>query len=259
MAAIDQGAGGGRPRRTRAAARAAGPRRPAVVIRRARDRASPAPAPPPPLPPLEALLAPEGRGVLEALVRRHGALASRLAAALAEGWRRADGEPPGPSDLRALLDAHGLLHAFERRERDAALHALRASGAVLARAAAALGMGAADLGALLERTGAAGEAEALREERRRQLRRRATLSERAHLLLGDAEALADLGLLGEVEADLARRIPEHLKALRAGGAASLSAALGRSLSLSRDEVAALSRRLGLDLSGGPGPRRGRPL
>jgi hypothetical protein len=203
--------------------------------------------------------------VLEALIRRHGARASPLARALAEGWRRADGAEPGEADLRALLDAHGLLHSFQRRERDAALHALRASGGIRHGAAAALGIAPEAFDALLARSGAEREAEALRDERRREIRRRATLSERAHLLLAEAERLADLGILDEVGADLAKRLPEHLRALRAGGAASLEAALGRSLSLGREEVRALGRRLGLDLGDGdpsaaPGTARppGRP-
>lgn len=247
MAAIDEES----PRRRRAPHR-----RPSVVIRRARDRArcEPGPGAPPPLPPLDALFAPEGRGVLEALLRRHGARASLLARALAEGWRRADGSEPGEPDLRALLAAHGLQRSFERRERDAALHAVRAAGGVLQRAAAALGIQGSDLEALLRRTGASTEAEALREERRRELRRRATLSERARLLLADPERLGDLGVLDEFLADLRQRLPEHLKALRAGGAASLPSALARSLSLERPEVAALARRLGIDL--GPPPPAG---
>jgi hypothetical protein len=242
MAGMDERA----PRRRRSPA--AG-RRASVVIRRARDRggSQPGPPSPPPLPSLDELLAPEGRTSLEALLRRHGARASHLVRALAQGWRRADGSPPGEPDLRALLEAHGLRRSFERRERDAALHAVRAAGGVLRRAADALGIAAGDLDALLRRTGGAAEAEALREERRADLRRRATLSERVRLLLAEAERLADLGLLDEFEADLRQRLPEHLKALRAGGAASLAAALGRSLSLERAEVASLAGRLGLDL------------
>jgi hypothetical protein len=236
---------------------AKGPRRAPVVIRRARDRAPPPPAAPPAVPFLDGLLAPEGRAVLEALIRRCGARAAHLVRALARGWRRADGEPPGEADLRALLDAHGLSRAFERRERGAALHALRAAGGVLRAAAASLEIEPAALEALLARTGAAEEAEALRRDRRRELLRRATLSERARLLLAEPERLADLGILAEVEADLARRLPDHLEALRAGGAGPPAAALGRSLSLRREEVAELARRIGLDL--GARPRRARPL
>jgi hypothetical protein len=278
MAGMDEGA------RRRRRAPAPG-RRASVVIRRARDRRPPGPPSAPPLPSLDGLLAPEGRATLEALLRRHGARASHLVRALAEGWRRADGSPPGEPDLRALLDVHGLRRSFERRERDAALHAVRVAGGVLRRAAASLRIAPGDLDALLRRTGGSGEAEALREARRAELRRRATLAERARLLLADAERLEDLGLLEEFEADLRQRLPEHLKALRAGGAASLASALGRSLSLERAEVASLAGRLGLGLEpqapraappaaagrprrpgapaphpgGRPGPRRRSPL
>jgi hypothetical protein len=246
------------------------PARPTVVVRRARDRAPEVPAPAPSLPTLEALRAPAGRTVLERLVRRHGARRAALAAALAERWRRPDGLAPGQADLEALLDHHGLLRAFLRRERDELLHALRAAGGMRARAAARLGMDAAGLDAALDRVGAGAEAERIREARRADLRARGTLAERAALLLREEERLADLGLLAEFERDLAGRLPGHLRAL-AAGPGPLAPRLAASLGLSRAEVTALAARVGIPLGapgGGParpgagpprpGPRRPRP-
>jgi hypothetical protein len=228
------------PRR-RAARAAAGPR-----VRRARDR-QPAPVEPGrALPLLDELYRAGGRSVLERLLRRCGAVRPALLSALAGGWRRGDGLPPDEGDLAALLDAHGMARAFERRERAGLLHALRAAGGVRSRAAAALGMTADAYATALRRLGAGGEAEAVREERRAALRRRATLSERARLLLADEERLGDLGILDELLADLRERLPEHVRALGAAGDA-IPAALGRSLALSRPAVEALARRLGLRL------------
>ena len=231
-----------RPSRRRTARAAAGPR-----VRRARDRQSPSvePGPTPPL--LDELFRAGGRSVLEQLLRRRGAVRPALLSAIAEGWRRGDGLPPDEADLDALLQTHGMARAFERRERAGLLHALRAAGGVRSRAAAALRMTADSYGVALRRLGAEAEAEAVREERRAALRRRATLSERARLLLADEERLGDLGILEELLADLRARLPEHVRALQATAAGALPAALSRSLSLSRPAVEALARRLGLRL------------
>lgn len=247
--AAERRAASGRPRGpTR---RAAG-----VVVRRARDQVAPASAGPAPLPLLDELWLAEGRAALERMVRRLGARRPALLEALAQGWRRPEGTPPGEADLQALLDHHGLARAFGRRERALLLHALRAAGGVRVRAAAALGLPPDDIEPALRRLGATAEAEVIREERRRDIRRRGTLAERARLLLSDEERLADLGLLEEVAADLRARLPDHLTALRASRPVSLAGALGRSLSLSRPAVDALARRLGLDL--GPVPGAARP-
>lgn len=252
----------GAPSPHRAGTRRTAParRQRAPVIRRARDRAAPEPSPAPRLPSIDRLHAPEGRAVLEALVRRHGARAALLARELAAGWLRPDGAPPGEEELRALLDTHGMARAFARREREGALHALRAAGGVKRRAAAELGLDLPGLDRLLARHGAAGEAEDIREERRRELRRRATLSERARLILAESERLEDLGLLEEFEADLRARLPDHLRALRAADRGPVLPALSRSLALSRESVEVLVRRLGLALAPPPpaaaGPRTG---
>jgi hypothetical protein len=228
---------------------------PRLVIHRARDRT---PDEPPALvqpPPIEELRHPAGRAVLERMIRRLGARRAALEAELATGWRRPDGSAPGKEDLAELLDLHGLARAFERRERDEALHALRAEGGFRSRAAARLGLDLASFEATLVRLGAADDAERIREERRRDLRARATLTERAHLLLDAADRLADLGIAEEVEADLRRRVPEHLRALAASGEPA-STGLARTLSLSPESVAALAARLGLELgawTAPPGP------
>jgi hypothetical protein len=215
-------------------------------VRRARDRVPATPRPPPPLPTLDALRAPGGRSVLERLVRKHGARRAALAAALAQGWRRPDGLSPGEADLAELLEHHGLARAFARRERDEVLHVLRAAGGLRGRAAARLGTDPEGLDAALARLGATAEAEAIRAERRADLRARATLAERAALLLREGERLADLGLLGEFERDLAERLPGHLRAL-AAGSEPLAARLSGSLGLSRAEILSLTTRLGIAL------------
>jgi hypothetical protein len=245
----------------RPARRQAGRKRPpaaSVRIRKARDRVAKAPAAPPLLPLLDELFQAEGRAVIEGLIRRRGALTRPIVRALAGGWRRADGEEVGEGDLRALLDVHGLARAYARREREAALHALRAAAGSLSGAANALEMTAPELAALLDRTGATAQAESIRSARRKEIRLRGTLTERVQLLLRQPEALADLGLLEEFEADLRARLPEHLRALRAGGGADLALALGRSLSLERSAALALLGRLGLDLSSVPVRQPGAP-
>jgi hypothetical protein len=219
----------------------------AVIVRRARDRASPAAATVPALPGLEALRAPSGRNVLERLMRTHGARRAAIARALAAGFRREDGSAPTEADLADLLQLHGLQRAFERREKDEILHALRAAGGVRATAATRLGADVPGLEAALDRLGARRDADAIREERRADLRSRATLSERVGLLLHDTERLADLDLLRELEEDLRRRLPEHVRALATTGER-LVAALSRSLSIAPAEAEALAARFGLALA-----------
>jgi hypothetical protein len=235
------------------------PRGPGVVIRRARDLPPARPAAPPPKPPLDELLRPEGRAVLERLVRVHGARRAAIAQALAGSWRRPDGGVPGDEDVERLLDHHGLVRAFERRERNDLLHALRAAGGVRARAAVRVGLGVEGLDAALARLGALDEAERIREARRADLRGRATLSERVRLVLADEERLRDLGLLAEFEDDLRARLPEHLRALRRT-ASPIAPALARSLSLTPWEARALGTRFGLAVEAprSPPPRSPTP-
>jgi hypothetical protein len=239
------------PRRSRA-----GKRRPAPpVIHRKRDSAPP----PPPLSPaprtLKDLWLPPGRALLGQLIRKQGARRPFLLAALA-GWRRLDGGSPDDADLSALLDHHGLARSFAHRERDELLHALRASRGDLAAASLRAGFSREGYQAALDRLGGAADAERIRDERRAELRARATLAERCRLIAEDAEQIADLGLLAEIEEDLRARLPEHLRAVRAGGSAgSLPEALARSLALPEPAAFALARRLGLDLGATAPPRR----
>jgi hypothetical protein len=233
-------------------------RGPGVVIRRARDAAPAAPPAPPAEPLLDELLLPEGRGVLERLVRRHGARRHSIVAALA-AWRASGGAVPGDADLSRLLDHHGLARTFARRERDELLHALRAAGGVRATAASRLGIEPPALVAALERLGATAAAERIRQERRAVLRARATLAERVRLVLSDAARLEDLGILSEVEEDLRRRLPELVRALRAADAP-LHVALSKSLSVTPTEARALADRYGLPAGASrpPGPPRPPP-
>jgi hypothetical protein len=228
-----------------------------IVIHRARDRVVGPSAAPAPLPTTDALRAPEGRAVLERLVRSHGARRPAILAELAAGWRRPDGAPPGDADLAALLDHHGLSRAFERRERDELLHEVRAAGGLHTRAAERLGCDRAGLAAAIERLRLAGEVERIRDERRADLRARATLSERVHLLVDDEDRLRDLDLLAEFEHDLRGRLPEHVRALRLAGAP-LEPALARSLAIDLRAAGALARRFELDLGPAPGPRAPEP-
>ena len=231
-------AGRGRSKKAKAAG---------IVVHRARDRIVALPAPPPPAPPsLDDLRRDEGRAVLERFLRRHGGRRAAILAELRAGWRGPDAAVPSEADLAALLDLHGLARAFEHREHDELLHALRAAGGSRAAAAARLGLDEAGLDASLARLGATADAERIREERRSDLRAQATLSERVHLLLAQEERLRDLGLLAEFEADLRARVPEHLRALRAGREP-LAPALSRSLSLPFGALHALASRLGLAL------------
>jgi hypothetical protein len=222
------------------------------VIHRARDRVSPAREDPrDPRRPLEELLRPEGRSVLERLVRRSGATRARLQGALGEAYRNPEGGPVRPDQLEALLREHGLARAFERRERDETLHAVRAAGGLLGAAAERLGLDAAGLAAAVARLGIGAEVERIRDERREDLRARATLGERARLLADEEPRLSDLGLAAEFEADLRARLPEHVRALRASGEPLLPA-LARTLSLPRAAAEALAARCGVDPSG-PSP------
>jgi hypothetical protein len=221
-------------------------RRAQVVVRKL-AAATPATAlQPPRLPLIETLLLPAGRGELERLIRTHGGRRPRLVAAIAATYRRANGAPPGDADLDTALEHHGLARAFGRRERDELVHAVRAAGAVLAQAAAALGHDLASLGAAITRLELDADVKRLREARRRDLRSRATLSERALLLVGNADKLADLDLLEEFERDLAKRLPDHLRALSTTGEP-LELGLARTLALPVASVKELLARLGVEL------------
>lgn len=223
-----------------------------VVVRKPSPAAAPPPPPPAALALLDELLLPPGRNALERLVRRHGGRRPALLAALAASHRRADGGVVGEGELDRLLTHHGLARAYQRRERDEVLHAVRAAGGVLARAAAALGFDGPGLVAAVARLGAGAEVEAVRAARRSELSSRATLSERVHLVLSDADRLADLGLLEPFLEDLRARLPEHLRALR-GTRGPLALALATSLSLPPGGVADLAARVGVDLSRPPPP------
>ena len=228
-------------------------RRAQVVVRKAATAAPPEPPAPARLPLFEELLLPAGRAELERLIRRHGGRRPRLVAAIAATHRRADGAAVGDAELDAALEHHGLERAFERRERDELLHSVRAAGAVLGQAAAALGHEASSLAAAISRLGLEADVKRLREARRRDLRARATLAERAQLLVGSADRLADLELLEEFERDLKKRLPEHLRAL-AGTGVPLELGLTRSLSLPATALRPLLERLGVELrTPPPGP------
>jgi hypothetical protein len=235
------GARAARPRR--GARRPAGP-----VVHRKRDQLAAEPPRPATAPALERLLEPEGRAVLERLLREHGARRAFLLGELAR-WRRADGAAPTDADLDALLDHHGLARAFAHRERDELLHSLRAARGDRAAASAQVGLSPEAYQQALERVGAAGEAERIRDERRADLRARATLAERCRLVTAEPERLQDLDLLAEFEADLRVRLGEHVRALRAGAAGRLVSTFARSVSLEVPDATALAARLGIDLAG----------
>jgi hypothetical protein len=243
-------------RRGRGPARAArGPN-----IRRAADRAGEPPPPEPLRLPLDDLYREEGRAELERMVRRLGANRLALLAELGATWLHGDGTPAGADDLRDLLVHHRLARGFEERERALLLHQLRKAGGVRVRAARDLGWTVEDLDGAVRRLGLGGPVSALREARGRALLGKATLAERARLLDEEAEALEDLGLAGELEEDLRRRLPEHLRALGSGVTRGSSrAALARSLSLSREAVDRLAERLALGLPSGPQTRDDRPV
>jgi hypothetical protein len=234
-----------RPAAAAPAGRRKGKARLQVIVR----KKAPAPAtaaPPPPLPLLDELLLPAGRAALERLVRAHGGKRPALLSALAAGHRRPDGAALDDADLERLLEHHGLGRAFARRERDEVLHAVRAAGGVLARAAAKLGYEPAGLAAAAARLGCAADVAAIRAAKRRDLAGRATLSDRARLVLADPERLAELGLLGPFEAELRARLPELLTVL-GRSEEPLALALARSLSLPVKGVREVAVRLGLDL------------
>ena len=240
------------PRAAGRAPRASGPR-----IRRVRDRSPGVEEAPASLPRLDELFREEGRAVLERALRRRGASRPLLAAALSAGWRRGDGSVPGPEDVDRLLEHHGLARAFQERERALFLHTLRRHAGVRPLAAAALGYDVPGLDAAVLRLGLEGPVEALRAQARRDLLRRATLAERARLVTARGEALADLDVLEEMDEDLRRRLPEHVRALRAGGSSlPLGLALARSLSIGQDDAEALAARLGVPLDGPAGAARG---
>jgi hypothetical protein len=221
--------------------------RPPFVVRRASEaRASDAPGPPA-VPLFDELLLDEGRAVLERLIRRHGGKRARLVEALAAGWRRPDGQPAGGEELDRVLAHHGMAHAYELRERDETLHAIRAAGGVLLRAAAEVGLDRSGLEAALERLGVRAESDRIREQKRQALRARGTLTQRTHLLLDETERLTDLGLLEEFSQDLATRLPDHLRALTTGRFESTAESLGQSLSLDPRGVERLLQHTGVRL------------
>jgi hypothetical protein len=226
------------------AGRRRGKARGSVIVRK-KGPALPHPAPLP-LPLLDELLLPPGRAALGQLVRAHGGRRPALLTALAGSHRRPDGRALADADLERLLEHHGLTRSFARRERDEVLHAFRAAGGVLSRAAAALGYDEAGLSAAVVRLGCVGEVEALRAGKRRDLAGRATLSDRARLLVADPEKLRDLGLLEPFESELRARLPELLQVLGRSGEP-LAMALARSVALPVKGVRELATRLGFEL------------
>ncbi len=243
-------------RESRTARGPSGPR-----IRRVRDRVEAVPSSPAALPPIELLFQEAGRSTLGRMVRRRGANRAGLLGELAAGWA-AGSAPPSDADLDRLLAHHGMARGFAERERALLLHAFRKFGGVTPRVARALGAQVADLRAAIARLELGAAIEAIRDARRKGLDRKGTLAERARLLDEEEETLADLGLLPGFEADLRRRLPEHLRALAGGGRPPSAADLGRSLSLSRSAVDRLVARFTLPLRPAPperpGRREGRP-
>lgn len=217
----------------------------AVIVRKRAPAPDPAP-PPPPRPVLDELLLPAGRGALERLLREQGGRRPALLASLTGSHRRPDGLPLGDADLDRLLEHHGLARSFARRERDELLHAVRAAAGVMARAARALGFDESGLAAAVDRLGCRDEVDSFRAGKRRDLAGRATLSDRARLVIADPEKLRELGLLEPFEAELRARLPELLTALARSGEP-LAMALARSIGLPVRGVRELAVRLGLDL------------
>lgn len=217
------------------------------VVRRAAQKGPVSEPPPRSLPLLDELMLEEGRAVLTRLVRQLGARRARICAALSAGWRRPDAFPISPEDLDRLLHRHGMARAFETRERDEILHAVRAAGGVLAAAAGQLGIDRPSLEAALDRLGARSDAERLRDRRRRELRSRGTLTQRAHLILDEGEQLADLGLLEEFVGDLRERLPDHLRALGGPAVESVAEGLCRTLTLDSRGVERLAHVTGIRL------------
>jgi len=250
----------GAPRAGASRRKAGGAPRPASAprIRRVKDVVavlSPSPAP---LPHLDGLYRESGRGEIGRLIRRLGANRVAILSDLASRWSNGGGSPPGSADLDRLLEHHGLARGFAERERALFLHAVGKHGGVVIRMARELGMAPEDVRGAVDRLELRPAIESIRDARRRRLERKATLSERARLLDEEADALADLGLLAGFEADLRRRLPDHLRALAVGGRSPSSADLGRSLSLSRSAVDRVVAHFGLRLRASPPERPERP-
>ena len=250
----------GAPRAGASRRKAGGAPRPASAprIRRVKDVVavlSPSPAP---LPHLDGLYRESGRGEIGRLIRRLGANRVAILSDLASRWSNGGGSPPGSADLDRLLEHHGLARGFAERERALFLHAVGKHGGVVIRMARELGMAPEDVRGAVDRLELRPAIESIRDARRRRLERKATLSERARLLDEEADALADLGLLAGFEADLRRRLPDHLRALAVGGRSPSAADLGRSLSLSRSAVDRVVAHFGLRLRASPPERPERP-
>jgi len=243
---------------TRAGRRKAGSApRPASAprIRRAQDLASdPPPGPVAPLPHLDELYRESGRAEIGRLVRRLGGNRLAILADLASRWSDAAGSPPSSADLDRLLEHHGLARGFAERERALFLHAVGKHGGVVVRMARELGMAPEDVRGAIDRLQLRPAVDSIRDVRRGRLERKATLSERARLLDEEADALADLGLLAGFEADLRRRLPDHLRALAVGGRSPSAVDLGRSLSLSRGAADRLVTHFALKLRPSPPER-----
>jgi hypothetical protein len=243
---------------TRAGRRKAGSvPRPASAprIRRAHDlAAAPPPGPVAPLPHLDELYRESGRAEIGRLVRRLGGNRLAILADLASRWSDAAGSPPSSADLDRLLEHHGLARGFAERERALFLHGVGKHGGVVVRMARELGMSPEDVRGAIDRLELRPAVDSIREVRRGRLERKATLSERARLLDEEADALADLGLLAGFEADLRRRLPDHLRALAVGGRSPSAVDLGRSLSLSRGAADRLVTHFALKLRPSPPER-----
>ncbi len=151
--------------------------------------------------PFEALLKPETKSAIEALVEQ---VPHRIALlrTLDQGYTGRKAQPLTVEEVEQVLKRHELLRLVEKREREAIIAALGEARGASGKAAHALGMKDTELAAIIDQLGLEREVGELRERFVREALSPRNLSYRLELL-ARTRYLEDLGL--------ERRFPEALK------------------------------------------------
>ncbi len=142
--------------------------------------------------PANELFDPQSKDLLEGLAEQHPHRYA-IHRALAAAYAGRAGSVLGVPDTLEALDAHGLLPALARREKDAVLGSVTEHRGALGRVAWALSINPADLGKLVDALDLGKQVDAVREQFRREALDARNFSARLDLI-GRSKYLADLGI-----------------------------------------------------------------
>ncbi len=158
--------------------------------------------------PFPELMEPQGRALLERLMAQEKANPRQLVAKLTEEYQ-GPGRELSESDLRELLEHHGLAHSFRGREVQNVRFLIGFHQGARGKLCNALQMSPEELASYLEEIGLAQELERTRVERARIELGRRRMPERLVQVLTRAPFLDDLGVLSVID----REVRQELEAL----------------------------------------------